>query len=443
MNLDLDDLPDACDVLVVGAGPAGSAAAATLARGGLDVVLVDAHAFPRDKVCGDGLIPDAHRALARLGVLDEVMTRARRVGHVACIGPRGGRIDVPGTLAVLQRRDLDEIVCRAAVRAGARMHAPVRFVGTLEGEALAGEAGTGKDGAGQDRSGKDASGGDGAPAPLVVGARLQQGARQRTVRAGWVVLASGAVPQALIAAGVCERRTPSAVALRGYIRNPALVGRITELEVLWHPRLRPGYGWIFPLPDGLFNIGVGVMHSHAKGHGGRNSMAAVNLRESLAAFAEVYPPARDLVAGGVWIGEPKGAPLRCSLEGARRSRPGLIVTGEAAGSTYAFTGEGIGKALETGVLAAEALLDGRRRTTPEAEVRAAYDASVVALKPRYAVYEKANSVNAHPWLVDLLAWSARRSPRRLKRMSGVLEETHTPGNLISFGSWMRLLFERG
>jgi flavin-dependent dehydrogenase len=422
MNLDLDDLPDACDVLVVGAGPAGSAAAATLARGGVDVVLVDAQAFPRDKVCGDGLIPDAHRALARLGVLEEVLARAQRAGHVACSGPRGGRIDVPGTLAVLERRHLDEIVCRAAVRSGARMHAPVRFVGTLEGEG--------------------ASGADGAAAPVVIGARLQQGTRQRTVRAGWVVLASGAVPQALLAAGVCERRTPSAVALRGYVRNPALVGRITELEVLWHPRLKPGYGWIFPLPDGVFNIGVGVMHSHAKGHHGRSSMAAVNLRESLQAFAEVYAPARDLVAGGEWVGEPKGAPLRCSLEGAG-SRPGLIVTGEAAGSTYAFTGEGIGKALETGVLAAEAVLEGRRRASPEAAVRAAYQAAVVALKPRYAVYEKANSVNAHPWLVELLAWSARRSPRRLKRMSGVLEETHTPGNLISFGSWMRLLFERG
>ena len=68
---------------------------------------------------------------------------------------------------------------------------------------------------------------------------------------------------------------------------------------------------------------------------------------------------------------------------------------------------------------------------------------VAALKPRYEVYEKANTVNAHPWLVDLLAWSARRSPRRLKRMSGVLEETHVPSSLISVGAWMRLLFERG
>jgi threonine dehydrogenase-like Zn-dependent dehydrogenase len=69
-------LPAACEVLVIGAGPAGSACAQALASAGCDVVLVDQHDFPRDKTCGDGLIPDAHRALERLGVLDEVMARA-------------------------------------------------------------------------------------------------------------------------------------------------------------------------------------------------------------------------------------------------------------------------------------------------------------------------------------------------------------------------------
>src|SRR3954468_22963974 len=132
MNLDLAPLPATCDVLVIGAGPAGSAAAATLARAGLDVVLVDHHTFPRDKVCGDGLIPDAHNALRKLGVLDEVMAVAQPSGHVGCIGPRGGRIDVPGELAVLPRKQLDDIICRAAVAAGARMHAPARFIAPVE-----------------------------------------------------------------------------------------------------------------------------------------------------------------------------------------------------------------------------------------------------------------------------------------------------------------------
>src|SRR5947207_353807 len=124
LNQPASTLPPRCDVLIVGAGPAGSAAAITLARAGLDVVLVDQHSFPRDKVCGDGLIPDAHNALRKLGVLDEVMREAQAASHVGCIGPRGGRIDVPGSLAVLPRKQLDLILCRAAAAAGALMVAP-------------------------------------------------------------------------------------------------------------------------------------------------------------------------------------------------------------------------------------------------------------------------------------------------------------------------------
>jgi len=276
----------------------------------------------------------------------------------------------------------------------------------------------------------------------VAGARFKRGAAGTEVHARWVVLATGAVPQALIAAGMCRRRTPSGVALRGYVKNEARVGCIEALEVVWHKRLRKGYGWIFPCPDGLFNIGVGLAHSHSVETGGRQTMQDVNLRELFAAFCDVYPPARDLMSDGRLQGDLKGAPLRCSLAGARFSRPGLLVAGEAAGTTYALTGEGIGKALETGLLAAEALLAGGGGRLDDAAVRARYEADLEALRPRFAVYDKANSVNERPWLVDLLVWSARRSPRRLQRMSGVLEETHSPGNLITARSFLRMVFER-
>jgi menaquinone-9 beta-reductase len=397
------------DVLVVGAGPAGSACAQLLAREGFDVVLADQHSFPRDKVCGDGLIPDAHAALARLGVLEQVMARAQRARHVACIGPRGGRIDVPGALAVLPRRELDHIVCQAAIDAGARPLMPARFDGVLE-----------EDG-------------------RVVGARLKIDGQVRELRCDSVVLATGAVPQALMAARMCERHTPSGVALRGYVKNDAMVGRITELEVLWHKKLRRGYGWIFPCRDGVFNIGVGLAHSHSKaGDDGRRTMQDVNLREMFAAFTQVYAPARELMAGGTLQGELKGAPLRCSLEGARYSRPGLLVTGEAAGSTYAFTGEGIGKAMETGMLAARALIDGRQQRLDDAAVRERYEAALLALKPRFELYERANRVNNHPWIADLLIWRAKKSEHILKRMSGVLNETNNPGNLVSVRGLARL-----
>src|SRR6185436_9892861 len=92
----------------------------------------------------------------------------------------------------------------------------------------------------------------------VVGARLQHGERVREVKAPWLVLASGAQPQATIAAGLCERRTPSAIALRGYVENAAMTPKITSLEVVWHKKLTPGYGWIFPCGHDVFNIGVGL-----------------------------------------------------------------------------------------------------------------------------------------------------------------------------------------
>ena len=406
--------PSRCDVLVVGAGPAGSACAQWLARQGRQVVLVDQHDFPRDKVCGDGLIPDAHHALQRLGVHAEVMAQAQSVAHVGCIGPRGGRVDVPGRLAVLPRRQLDDILKRAAERAGAVFQAPWRFEAPL----LDGE-------------------GDAA---RVVGARLKSTALGLSeVRARWVVLATGAVPKALQAVGLCERRTPSGVALRGYVHHPGMAGRIRALEVVWHKQLRKGYGWIFPCPGDVYNIGVGLAHSHGKQVDGRTTMEDVNLREMLAAFARIHAPAGDLMAGGQVVGEFKGAPLRCSLEGARFSRPGLLVTGEAAGSTYAFTGEGIGKAMETGLLAAEALLADGADDEPEAATRARYEASLRALKPRFDLYERANKVNEHPWLTDLLIWRANKSERILRRMQGVLEETGNPGNLVSLRGLSRLL----
>jgi len=399
--------PDVLDVLVIGAGPAGSAAARCLAQAGLSVHMVDAQPIGRDKVCGDGLIPDAHQALARLGVLDAVMAKAQRAQAVACIGPSGGRIDVPGTLAVLPRRQLDEVLLRAALAAGAQFE-QARFEAPLE----------------------DAAG-------RVQGARLRRGDEVVEVQARWTLLATGAVPKALQAAGMCTRQTPSGVALRGYIRAPALVGRIKALEVVWNRAVRPGYGWIFPAPDGCFNIGVGVTDSHDSVDGkGRKKDA--NLRAIFDAFVAAYPPAQQLVKEGAWVSELKGAPLRCSLAGARHARPGLMVVGEAAGSTYSFTGEGIGKAMQTALLAADAILAHRN---DDAAARAAYEAGLAALAPKYRLYERANRINAFPWLADLVIWRAKKSPRLLRRMSGVQEETSNPGNLVSLKGLTRLFLE--
>jgi flavin-dependent dehydrogenase len=224
------------------------------------------------------------------------------------------------------------------------------------------------------------------------------------------------------------------VALRGYVKHEAPVAPINALEVVWHRTLAPGYGWIFPCPGGVFNIGVGTLDRPTRQPGGET-----NLRQVFDDFTQIHAPARELLAGGTLLGPLKGAPLRCTLEGARLSRPGLLVTGEAAGSTYSFTGEGIGKALETGIHAAQALLAGARQG--DAVVRADYEARLLALKPRFDLYAQANRANRHPWLADLVIWRARRSARLRQRLAGVLDETRNPGDLFTARGLLHLFTE--
>ncbi len=182
----------------------------------------------------------------------------------------------------------------------------------------------------------------------------------------------------------------------------------------------------------MFNIGVGVMRGRHRAGRLWGRAAEPNLRQMFEAFCELHAPAGELMAGGTLVGELKGAPLRFSLEGARWHEPGLLVTGEAAGSTYALTGEGIGKALETGMLAAQAIVEGG----DSAQVCEHYAHSLSALKQRFDLYERANVFNSLPWLADLVIWRARRSAGLRQRLSGVLEETVNPARLFTpRGMW--------
>lgn len=407
-NQPLAALPERCEVLVVGAGPAGSACARLLAHAGHDVVLVDAQAFPRDKVCGDGLVPDTHAALRRLGVHERVMALAHRAKAAQCVAPSGGVIDVPGELAVLPRREFDALLCGAAVEAGARMVAPARFIVPLH----------------------DASG-------RVSGARLGHGGATREVQCRWLVLATGAAPAALLAANLCERRTPSAMALRTYVRHTGMVDEIPHLRFVWNRHLSGGYGWIFPAPNGTFNIGVGLLDSHASRGDDSTPRKARNLRELFSDFLAIDPLAARLMREGEVLGELKGAPLRCDLQGAKWSAPGVLVTGEAVGATYAFTGEGIGKALETGIAAAESLM-----TSADADdaVLADYQRRLDGLRPRFEMYRKAASFNRYPFLISLVIWRARHSQRMIGRLSDILNERRMPGSLLSWRGLKRMMF---
>lgn len=396
-----------CDVLVLGAGPAGSAAARALAQAGLDVVLADRHVFPRDKACGDALIPDALAALRRLGLHAEVLARARRLEALDVFAPGGRRVRLAGPSACLPRHVLDETLRQGALAAGARflgrhvLSAPIESGGVVRGALLAD----------------------------------LHGRRDVRVEAKVTVLATGAAAPPLQLLGVCERVEPSAMAARVYVRvEPDAAGELDALCISYDRAICPGYGWIFPGPDGLLNVGAGFFNDGPR-------PTTTNLRSLLARFVETFPPAARLWRRSRLLGPLKGAPLRTALTGARLQRPGLLVTGEAAGLTYSFSGEGIGKAMEGALLAADRIAKSLvQRAYEPHEVGPRYERALREdFTTRFRAYALAQRRLASPRLADALASRARPGSYAHRQMEALFNETAEPSALFSPWGLLRAL----
>lgn len=394
------------DVLVIGAGPAGAAAATVLARRGVDVVLVDRLAFPRDKACGDALIPDALAALDSLALKGEAVAHGRRLKGAEIHAPSGASVRLDGECASVARLVLDDLICAAAVDAGARLLAPFKAIEPLTDQAV------------------------------CQGARLRQTQDEAIVdvRARWTILATGASADALRAFGCLTRLEASATAARLYLTMPAEAAVPPYLVISFDRHIAPGYGWVFPGPENTVNVGVGVFHDRPRAPGG------TNLRSILARFVQTFEPARLVSRAAVSRSRLMGAPLRAALTGAALSRPGLLVVGEAAGATYSFSGEGIGKALETGMLAAETVAEGLRRSSDPADVAVGYARHVeAAFRSRFRAYDTAQRYLAHPAVADFLARRANASPKVRSRLEALFRETATPDEVFSASGLVRAL----
>ncbi|WP_261991268.1 geranylgeranyl reductase family protein [Streptomyces sp. OR43] len=315
-------------VIVVGAGPAGSSAAFHLARAGVDVLLLEKSVFPREKVCGDGLTPRAVHQLIRMGVDIKApgWTRSRGMRWVA--GERQVRIDWPALGGypdfglTRSRHDFDDILARHAVAAGARLRTGVKVTDPVT-----------------DRAGR------------VTGVTAVSGAGDPVVhRAPVVIAADGASARLALAMGLQrDTKRQIATAARRYYRSP---GRSREeyLE-LWadlrYPRsdrYLPGYGWIFPMGDGRVNVGLGAIPHRRHGK--------ADLRATLDRWLARTPEAWGLCEENA-EGPVRSAALPLGFNRHPLYTRGLLLVGDSGGMISPWNGEGIGQALEAGEVAAE------------------------------------------------------------------------------------------
>jgi menaquinone-9 beta-reductase len=336
-----DNASQTADVIVVGAGPAGSATAFYLAAAGLDVLVLEKTHFPREKVCGDGLTPRAAKALTAMGVpIAESDGWVRNKG-LRIIGG-GGRIELPwpdlssypGFGLVRSRLDFDETLARHAQKAGARLLEGVNVTGPLL----------------DDRTGRIKG--------VTARETINGDTRERRFTGRLVVAADGNSSRLSVAMGLAKRDDrPLGVAVRTYYATPRHDDDYLEAWLdLWDgDKLLPGYGWIFGMGDGTSNVGLGLLNtSEAFG----NIDYRVMLRRWLAAMPAEWGLNEETRTAPV-----RGAALPMGFNRTPHYTRGLLLVGDSGGMVNPFNGEGIAYALEAGEIAARIIVQALARPT--------------------------------------------------------------------------------
>lgn len=302
------------DILIIGGGPAGSAAAITAARAGLKVGLFEKSSYGRDKVCGDGLTPRAIAALNELRIDHSVAHRIDGLRMIA--GKKQRELSWPTTArfpnhgAVWPRQKFDNHLLDVAIASGAEVKFDSEALPEIDGD-------------------------------RVIGVRVGTD----VYHAPFTILAAGA--QGMAAKMLGAERDPNetfGLAIRAYAPTPRHAERHLEACLSLrdeHGTPVPGYGWMFPAGDGTVNIGVGAL-STMKG------FKKLNLNTLLDQYASIV---RDSWSLGDYVEKPRAwrLPMSCM----KRHGNGWVAIGDAAGFVNPMNGEGIDYGLESGMLAVE------------------------------------------------------------------------------------------
>jgi menaquinone-9 beta-reductase len=339
------------DVVVVGAGPAGSSMATHLARAGLDVLLLEKSAFPREKVCGDGLSPRGVKQLIDLGIDTReeagwLHNRGLRVlgGGVTLELEWPDLASFPPYGVVRPRQDFDHLLVMHARSAGARLHERTTVTGAIT----------------DDRVGR------------VLGVHARSGPEQqrRIYRAPLTVACDGVAARVALSAGIGKRDDrPMGVAVRRYYTSPRSKDDFMESHLeLWdrsdpaRPRLLPGYGWIFGMGDGTSNVGLGILSTSS-------AYGRTNYRALLQSWLDGTPQEWGFREHNA-VGRIGGAALPMGFNRIPHYRDGLLLVGDAGGMVNPFNGEGIAYAMESASIAAECVVQALARPDGAARERA-------------------------------------------------------------------------
>lgn len=410
-------------VIIIGAGPAGAGTSIYLTKAGIPHVIIDKAVFPRDKVCGDGCSGKTAFVLRKANPdwLKEIFSRETDFmpSHgIIMVAPNGRAINIPynpsrqpGETApgfTTPRMVFDNYLFEklpspyATIYQDANVKAIVRntdktvTVSFMQGDETIE-----------------------VTAPLIVGADGDKGITRRTML------------------GEHFSHKAYTVGLRGYYEGVTGLHQENFIELHFLPELLPGYFWIFPMPNGMANVGVGILSERIRSK-------KINLREKMLDAIKNNPNISHRFANAKLVDKIQGWGLPMGVELLPVSGDNFLLTGDAASLVDPFSGEGIGNALYSGMLAAYAIEKAVQENRYDAAfLKEAYDGPLYKrLGNELKLSTSLQRLCRFPWLFNLIANKANKSPELSKTISFMFTDLNLRELFKKPSFYAKILFNR-
>lgn len=401
------------DVLIVGAGPGGCAAALALQNLGVQHVIVDKATFPRDKICGDAISGKVLDELLKLrpSLVEQMHLDTDHylpTYGIQFTAPNGKQLDVafpkrhdehvPGFVA--KRMAFDELLASEVQK-----HSTLK-----QGVEILALAST----------------------TNGVSVTVRQGDEEETIQARTLIAADGpnSIVRKYLSVPVFKAQHHS-VALRAYCKNVSALHKADYLELHFMREVLPGYFWIFPLPNGEANVGMGMLTKKVK-------QRKLNIREIFKATLDKHPEMQKRFADAQ-ISAIKGwtLPLGSNMM-TSEATPNVLFVGDAASLVDPFTGEGIGNAMVSGHLAAQHTVEFLQKGS-EHEYKAYYKALRAKLGEELKLSYRLQKLSSKPWLFNFLVNQAVRSPNLQHMLTNMFSDVDLREQLKKPGFYLKLL----
>ena len=404
-------------ICIIGGGPGGCAAALRLAQLGGEAILLEKAVFPRDKVCGDALSGKVMRTLERLDaeLAAAVKTDARSMPSwgVTFVAPGGRSLRVPFSRttglgeapgAILPRKEFDDLLFQRV--------SGLPGITVLQGAADSYER-------------------------TAEGWTISTGDGKTTIAAGIVIDCSGANSSFARRMGKLPLEPRHhAAGVRGYYSGVKDLDAQGFIELIFLKDLLPGYLWVFPLPGGRANVGLGLRSDVVK-------KRRVDLKALLTKLLAEHPQLKDRFAHAALDGDIQGMGLPLASKRHPLSGDGYLLVGDAGHLIDPFTGEGISHAMISGVHAAEVAHEMLTGNDVSASAAKHYDERVwKRLGKELAISTRLQALADKPWLFDYVVDRANSNPALADTISSMFTDLDLRERLKKPGFYLDLVLGR-